>query len=347
MYRRKIILFISLLGIAFGGYFIFYFYQVFFWNNTAFNNESTYVFIDNDDNIDSLSKELIPLLKSVDQFRVAAIKKGYANRVRSGKYKLEKGMGNNEIINLLRSKPLAVTVTFNNQERLEDLAGRIATQIAPDSIELLATFRDPQFLKERGFSELTALCLYLPNSYNLYWESSPEDFREKMWEYYQNYWNEERRAKAQALGLTPNEVSVLASIVKKESVKKEEQPRIAGVYINRLKRGMKLQADPTVIYAIKHASGNFDQIIRRVLLRDLKLDSPYNTYKNTGLPPGPIAMPDLHTIDAVLNAEQHQYLYFVASPSQPGYHLFAKTNQEHNQNKQEYTKWINEQKIYR
>ncbi|MGA0967000.1 MAG: endolytic transglycosylase MltG [Flavobacteriaceae bacterium] len=347
MYRRKIVIAISILGIVLGGSFIYYFYQVFFWSNTAFENDSSYLFIDRDDSLDSLSLNLTPLLKSIDLFRVAAEKKGYATRLRSGKFKLLRGMGNNEIINELRANPLPVKVTFNNQERIENLAGRIAAQIEPDSLSLLEAFLDTEFLSERGFTKQTALCLYLPNTYDLYWHSSAEEFRTKIWEFYQQFWNEERRAKAKSLRLTPIQVSILASIVVKESVKKEEQPTIAGVYLNRLKKGMKLQADPTVIYAIKEAKDDFDLTVRRVLYRDLELDSPYNTYKVKGLPPGPIAMADLSSIDAVLNAEQHSYLYFVAAPERPGYHLFASSLGEHNQNKLKYTQWLNRQKIFR
>lgn len=347
MYRRKIVIAISILGIVLGGSFIYYFYQVFFWSNTAFENDSSYLFIDRDDSLDSLSLNLTPLLKSIDLFLVAAEKKGYATRLRSGKFKLLRGMGNNEIINELRANPLPVKVTFNNQERIENLAGRIAAQIEPDSLSLLEAFLDTEFLSERGFTKQTALCLYLPNTYDLYWHSSADEFRTKIWEFYQQFWNEERRAKAKSLRLTPIQVSILASIVVKESVKKEEQPTIAGVYLNRLKKGMKLQADPTVIYAIKEAKDDFDLTVRRVLYRDLELDSPYNTYKVKGLPPGPIAMADLSSIDAVLNAEQHNYLYFVAAPERPGYHLFASSLREHNQNKLKYTQWLNRQKIFR
>jgi UPF0755 protein len=164
---------------------------------------------------------------------------------------------------------------------------------------------------------------------------------------YERFWNKRRLGQAKKLGLSPQEVYVLASIVHKESVKKEEQPRIAGLYLNRLRKRMRLQADPTVIFAIKRASGDFEQEIKRVLYKDLKLNSPYNTYKAKGLPPGPISMPDLSAIEAVLNPEQHDYLYFVASPSKPGYHLFAKTLAQHNRNKKEYVNWINKQRIYR
>ncbi|MGA0896492.1 MAG: endolytic transglycosylase MltG [Flavobacteriaceae bacterium] len=347
MYRRKLFLLISILGIVLGLFFVFKFYQTFFWSNTQFENDFSYVFVDRDDTIDSLTLQMKPLLKSTKNFLIAAEKKGYAQRVRSGKYRIQKSMGNNDIINILRSERLTTKVVFNNQERIEDLAGRIAEQIEADSLSLLNSFLDPVFLEEAGFTEDNALAMYLPNTYEVFWDTTPENFRNRMLKYYQSYWNENRKNKVKSLGLTPVEAVILASIVQKESVQVEEQNRIAGVYLNRLKKKMKLQADPTVIYAMKKATGDFQQVIKRVLYKDLKLNSPYNTYKVKGLPPGPITMPDLRTLEAVLHPEQHNYLYFVAAPEKIGYHLFASSLAEHNRNKKKYTSWLNNQKIYR
>ena len=347
MYRRKLFILLSLLGAGVGLFFVFKFYQLFFLSNTQFENESSFIFIDRDDTIDSLAFQLTPLLKSTDRFVAAAEKKGYAQRVRSGKYSIRKGMGNNDIINTLRSQRLTSKLVFNNQERLEDLAGRVAQQIEADSLELLTAFRDPVFLAESGFTEENVLTMFLPNTYDMFWDVDPKEFRKRMLDYYTRFWNETRRAKASKMNLAPIEVSILASIVQKEANQKEEQNRIAGVYLNRLRSGMKLQADPTVIFALKKASGNFDQVIKRVLYKDLQLNSLYNTYRYLGLPPGPIVMPDLSAIEAVLNAEEHAYLYFVASPEKPGYHLFAKDLEAHNRNKKVYTRWLNKQKIYR
>jgi UPF0755 protein len=346
MYKRKLLVVISLIGVLIGAYFVVQFYQIFFWSNTTFNNEASYVFIDRDDTIDSLEVQLLPLLKSVDRFLLAAEKKGYVSRIRPGKYKLVPEMGNNELINVLRSQRQTVSVVFNNQERLEDLAIRVADQIEPSAKELLETFKDKNFLKEHGFTEENALSMYLPDSYNVFWDATPEDFRSLMLKNYKRFWNKNRITKAKQQDLTPNEVYILASIVHKESVKKEEQHRIAGLYLNRLKKRMRLQADPTVIFALKRASNDFDLQIKRVLYKDLQINSPYNTYKIGGLPPGPITMPDLSAIEAVLNPEQHDYLYFVVSPKQ-GVHVFAKDLVQHNKNKKEYVKWVNKMKIYR
>ena len=256
-------------------------------------------------------------------------------------------MNNNEIVNTLRSTNEPVWVTFNNQERLEDLAGRIASQIEADSITLLESMKDSAFLTETGFKDRNALSMYIPNKYQFFWNTSAVEFRDRMKTEYDRFWNENRLAKAKDIGLTPHEIMVLASIVQKETAKVDERPKVAGVYMNRIKKGWKLEADPTVIYALKDQHKNFDTIIKRVLYADLKIDSPYNTYKYKELPPGPITMPDISSIDAVLNYEKHDYFYFVANVQNFGYHKFAKTLSQHNANKREYVRWINQQKINR
>lgn len=347
MYRRKIILFICLLGVGIGLFFIFRLYQIFFWSNTAFENEYSYVFIDRDDTIDSLKLGLNPFLKSTVDFYKAAEKKGYTKRILPGKYRIKKGMGNNEIINILRSEKLVTRIVFNNQTRLEDLVGRLSIQIEADSLELLTAFQDSIFLADKGFNKKNALTMYIPNSYDVFWDITPADFRKRMLDYHDLFWNEKRIVKARALKLNQKEVYILASIIQKESVQLKEQNRIAGVYLNRLKLGMKLQADPTVIFALKNEADDFLRVIKRVLYKDLDFKSPFNTYLYGGLPPGPITMPDISAIDAVLYPEEHNYLYFVASPLKPGYHLFAKNLKEHNKNKKVYTRWLRKQKIYR
>jgi UPF0755 protein len=240
-----------------------------------------------------------------------------------------------------------VSLAFNNQERLENFAGRVGSQIEPDSLELLNTFRDSIFLKENGFNEENVLVMFIPNTYDIYWNTSAEKFRDKMIKEYNKFWNKERTAKAAAQGLTPIQATILASIVHKESVKKDERPRIAGVYLNRMRLEMPLQADPTVIFAIKKKSNDFNQVIKRVFYNDLFLNSPYNTYKNIGLPPGPIAMPDITALEAVLNPEKHNFIYFCASVDRFGYHEFAATLPEHNVNAKKYSDWINSQGVQR
>lgn len=347
MYIKKILLFIVLAGLVVGGFFAYTVYSAIFDPNTGFNNEEAFVYIPSDADFESVKEVLQPLLSDMESFEQIAKRKGYASNIKAGKYAIQKGMNNNEIINTLRSRNLPIKLSFNNQERVQDLAGRIAQQIEADSVSLLRAFQDPEFLRANGFDEDTQLAMYLPNSYEFFWNTSAEKFRDRMLTEYKAFWNASRLEKAERLRLSPNEVTALASIVHKETAKVDERPRVAGLYLNRVRKRMFLQADPTVIYAIKKSTGNYDTIIKRVLYRDLEIDSPYNTYKYTGIPPGPITMPDISAIDGVLNAEKHDYLYMVANVKNFGYHKFAKSLAQHNQNKVQYIRWINEQNISR
>ena len=189
--------------------------------------------------------------------------------------------------------------------------------------------------------------MYVPNSYEFFWNTNAEQFRARMLKEYKRFWNASRLAKAAQLEMNPLEVVSLAAVVHKETAKVDERPRVAGVYLNRLRNNMLLQADPTVIYALKLHAGDFNQVIKRVLYKDLELDSPYNTYKYAGVPPGPITMPDITAVDAVLNAEKHDFYYFVANVERFGYHKFAKSLAQHNRNKVQYVRWINQQNINR
>ncbi|WP_304131838.1 endolytic transglycosylase MltG [Mesonia mobilis] len=347
MYIKKIILIISLLGVVALGIFSYFIYDSIFSPNTNFTSATEEVFVETDAAYRDVIQQLRPLVKDIESFDAIARKKGYANNLKPGRFILKKGMNNNEMINTLRSQNQPVSLVFNNQERLEDLAGRIAMQIEADSLSLIETMQDSTFLAENNFKPETALAMYIPNQYQVYWNTSAETFRNRMLKEYQRFWNEERKAKAKEIDLTPNEVYTLAAIVQKETAKVDERKRVAGVYMNRYNRGIKLDADPTVIYAVKKKNNDFDTVIKRVLYKDLETDSPYNTYKYAGLPPGPIAMPDISAIDAVLNYEDHDYYYFVANPEKPGYHKFAKTLRQHNNNRQAYVRWINKMGINR
>lgn len=347
MYIKKILLIIVLLGAVGMGAFAWYVYNTAFSGNTAFNNKEAHVYIATNATIDDVVAELEPLIRDTESFYAVANQKKYASNVKPGHFIIKKGMTNNDIVNVLRSRNIPINIKFNNQERLEDLAGHISKQIEADSISLLEAMRDPQFLKEVGLNEDTALSLYIPNTYEFYWNSSAETFRNKMKTEYERFWNESRKQKAKDLNLTKEQVMSLAAIVQKETAKVDERPRVAGVYINRLKTGMLLQADPTVIYALKRESGDYNQIIKRVLYVDLEIDSPYNTYKYAGVPPGPITMPDISSIDAVLNPEKHEFYFFVADVTNFGYHKFARTLAQHNVNKVEYVRWVNSQGLKR
>ncbi|WP_430966212.1 endolytic transglycosylase MltG [Spongiimicrobium sp. 2-473A-2-J] len=347
MYIKRILLIIVLLGLVAGGVFSYKVYTAVFSPNTNFNNDEAYIYIKSDANFEEVESLLSDRLKDVSTFRAVAGKKGYTANIKGGKYAIKKGMNNNEIINTLRSGNIPVRVSFNNQETLANLAGRIAQQIEADSVALLRAFNDADFYRSKGFTEANKLAMYVPNSYEFFWNTTAEGFREKMLKEYNSFWNPARLEKSGSIGLTPLEVSTLASIVHKETAKVDERPRVAGVYLNRLRKNILLQADPTVIYALKLHNGDFNKVYKRVLYKDLELDSPYNTYKYAGLPPGPIAMPDISAIDAVLNAEKHDYYYFVANVEKFGYHKFAKTLAQHNRNKAQYVRWINGQNINR
>ena len=321
-------------------------YNNYYKPNTSFEDESIFLFVMEDDSLafkDSISK----YIKSEKTFFKVAEKLEYLENKKTGRFKIDKNIGNKDIVNSLKFNNTPVNVTFNNQERVEDLAGRVSKQIYEDSTSLLSAFIDKEFLQNNGLDEKNILSIFIPNSYNIYWNTSSEDFRDRMLAEYNKFWNKDRSKKAQKLGLTKLEVISLASIVQIESKRNDERPRVAGLYINRLKKNMRLQADPTVIYTIKEYYKNFDTIIRRVLYRDLELESEYNTYRVAGLPPGPITMPDISAIDAVLNYEKNNYLFMVADPSNRGYHLFASNLSEHNRNRRAYIRWINSRGIYR
>ncbi len=328
-------------------FFSYYVYTSVFSSNTSFTEAQQNLFLPTGATYQTVLDSIEPLLIDVKSFNAVAEKKGYPGNVKAGRFVLDKDMNNNELVNTLRSGNTPVNVSFNNQERLENLAGRISSQIEADSASLVTAMKDAEFLLEHDFSEKTGLAMYIPNRYEFFWNTSAEDFRSRMFEEYERFWNSQRIEKAQKIGLTPTEVTVIASIVQKETSKIDERSKIAGVYLNRYKNGWKLDADPTVIYAIKHETQNFDTIIRRVLYKDLKIDSPYNTYLYKELPPGPITMPDISSIDAVLDYEEHDYFYFVADVKNFGYHKFAKNLAQHNRNKQEYIRWINQQGVRR
>ena len=322
-------------------------YRDIFSDNTRFSENEVYVYIPSDATYDQVKEIVRPYIKDMNRFDIVANKKAYPQREdKSGKFLFKNGMNSNEIINSLRQN-VPVNLAFNNQERLENFAGRIGSQIEADSLSLMTAITDTPFLTENGFTRENVLCLFVPNSYEFFWNTSAIKFRDKMAKEYRKFWNTDRLEKAKQLNLTPIEVGILASIVHKETVKNDERPIVAGVYLNRLHKGMKLEADPTVIYAVKLLSNDFDQVIKRVLNKDLVTDSPYNTYKYEGLPPGPIAMPDITALDAVLNPAQHNYIYFCASVTRFGYHEFAVTPAQHEANRQKYVAWISQQGIKR
>jgi len=325
---------------------VFNYYKTYYSENTNFDEESIFLYVKSGSGLNNFKKQITPLLKDSVTFFNAAYKTKYFLNIKAGRYEIKKGFSNKEIINTLKFQNKPVKVTFNNLERIENLASRISNFIEPDSLSLMNSFNDVNFLNENNLNSESIFSIFLPNTYEFYWNTSADQFRDKMYNQFKSYWTEAKKEKARSLNLSPIEVSVLASIVQRETPKVDERPTISGVYFNRLKKNMKLQADPTVVYTIKEKKG-FDTKIRRVLYKDLKIKSPYNTYIHKGLPPGPIYMPDFSSIESVLNLENHKYLFFVADVKRPGYHMFASTNREHNKNKRQYTNWLRKNKIRR
>ena len=321
-------------------FFVVVVYIKFFTSDTNFEKSELYVEIPTGSKYQDVEKILSPLIKNMSDFEFIAKRRSYPKNVKAGRFLIKRGMSAFQLVATMR-RNIPVKLAFNNQERLENLCERLSSQIEPNTKKLLNTFRDSIFLQKNGFNKETVFAMFLPNTYEVYWDISAEKFRTKMLNQYNRFWTKERIAKATALNLTPVQVITIASIVHKESVKKSERPTIAGVYLNRFLKGMPLQADPTVIYALKMRDNNFDQIIKRVLYNDLFIKSPYNTYVNIGLPPGPISMPDVDAIDAVLNPEKHDYLYFCASVEKFGYHVFAATYEQHQVNAKKYSDWLN------
>lgn len=275
-------------------------------------------------------------------FRKVADLKKYTQNVKPGKYRIEKGMSNNDLVNLLRSGVQEeVVVTFNYARTKEKAAGLICSKLEADSAEFVGLLNDPILCKENGFTKENIGALLIPNSYNFYWNTNAEQLYARLLKEFKRFWNEDRLAKAKKIGLSPQEVSILASIVVSETSKKEDAPIIAGVYLNRLRKGIPFQADPTLIFA----TGDFT--IKRVLNKDKKVDSPYNTYKYTGLPPGPIYISPARYLDHVLNYKKHDYLFFCAKEDFSGYSNFARTNAEHNRNARKYRNALNKKGVMR
>lgn len=281
------------------------------------------------------------ILENEKAFVWVAKKKDYDKAIKPGKYVFDKGMNSNVLVNMLKAgNQIPVIITFNNLRFMEDLAGKVSKYIAADSTELINYMKNPAVIAEYGFNEHSFHAMFIPNSYEMYWTTTPEQFVSRMGAEYKRFWNDKRKAEADSLGLTPVQVITLASIVQEETIKADEKPIVAGLYLNRLNKGMLLQADPTV----KYAWGTFN--IKRILNSHLAIDSPYNTYKYAGLPPGPINFPEVSSIEAILHADRNKYIYMCAREDFSGYHNFARTLAEHNANAERYRSALNENKIF-
>ncbi len=321
-----------------------YYNKIYIDNTQIMTGKKFYLYIptgaDYNNVIDSLTKYKV--LKNKESFIWLSEKKKY-KKIRPGRYEITNGMSNNQLINMLRAglqKP--VKLTFNNIRTKEELAGKISKILEFDSLSLLNLLNNQDFLKPYNFTPETVISMFIPNTYEFYWNSSPESFFKKMNKEYKKFWTKERLAKAKKMNMSPLQISTLASIVQAEQSRhNDEKAKVAGLYINRLKKGMLLQSDPTIVYAI----GDFS--IRRILNKDKEIDSPYNTYKYKGLPPAPINLPEISSIDAVLNYEKHSYIYMCAKEDFSGYHNFSKTIAQHNIYARRYQRALNQKKIWR
>lgn len=341
----KVLISITLILIITGGIAAYRLYHAIYEPNIFLGErKTTHIFIPTGSNFNDVKAILYEngMILNTNTFEWLAEKKNYRNHIHPGRYLIHEDMGNNELINLLRSgNQDPVRLTFNNIRLKEELAGNIARQIEADSLTIIRLLNDPEVLKKYELTPQTAKLLFIPNTYEFFWNTSAEQLLERMYREYNTFWNEERLKKAERINLTPLEVGTLASIVQAETSRPDEYSKVAGVYINRLKRNMPLQADPTVIYAV----GDFS--IRRVLNRHLEIDSPYNTYKFAGLPPGPITLPETRVLDGVLNYQQHDYLFFCARDDFSGYHAFARTYSQHLANARRYQNALNQRRIMR
>ncbi len=282
------------------------------------------------------------IVKDTATFYWAAENMNYLNRVKPGRYHLHEGMSNRKLINMLASGTQEpVTLAFHNLRLKEQFAGFVSKKIEPDSVSILRLLDSTSYVQQYGFTTENVYTMFLPNSYQLYWNTTPEKFFKRMYANYEKFWTPERKQKAEAINLTPIEVSILASIVDAEALHDDEMPAIAGLYLNRLKKGMKLEADPTVIFAEN------DFTIKRVLSRYLSINSPYNTYLHTGLPPGPIMMPSVNAVNSVLDYQKNDYIYMCAKADFSGYHAFATNMADHLVNAHKFQQALNDRNIKR
>ena len=345
---RKIILGSTFFLLLVGVVVVWYGYKQTFTPNISCQDEGCEVFIPTGSDFDDVLAVLdsSQVLQDISSFeRLAKIKK-YPARIMPGRYILQDGMDNNQLINLLRSgNQTPVQVTFNNIDHFEELAGVISNQIEADSIELVTLFRSDSAARSFGFQSETFSAMFIANTYEFYWNTDATGFVNRMAKEFNRFWTDSRRSKAKDLNFQQSEVVTLASIVEKETVQPDEMPMVAGLYLNRIRKKWPLEADPTVIFAIEEAYP--DTQITRVLKSDLKYPSPYNTYLNSGLPPGPIGFPSIRAIDAVLNASDHEYMFMCASVDKPGYHKFAVTYNQHLKNSREYHRWLDARRVMR
>lgn len=323
--------------------FLYFIYILFAPNFFPGNDKKNYLCIPDSSNFEDVVTILNKQVKvgNTLAFRQVAGLLQYGAKIRSGRYELKSGMNNFQLVRILRSgRQTPVQLSFNNIRTKEQLAARLGSQLMADSVSILTLMNDTVFLSHYGLNPNTAIALFIPNTYEVFWNINATELFERMKKEYTNFWTEERKAKAAAIPMTLVEVSTLASIVEEETNNKTDRPKVAGLYINRLKTDMPLQADPTLKFAV----GDFG--LKRLTLKQILFISPYNTYRNHGLPPGPIRVASKKGIDAVLNYAHHNYIYMCASETLNGEHKFAVTWEEHSRNAKNYQQKLNQLNIH-
>lgn len=321
----------------------------YFFSSMSAKDTTEYVYIDNDDNIDSVTVKLekISTPHAISAFKMLAGYSKYAENIRTGRYAIEPGEGAAVTFRRLKNGlQTPVNLTIPSVRTVERLSAQLSEKLMIDSATICKALKDEKTCKELGFDTTTVICMFIPNTYDIYWNTSAENLLKRMKKEYSRFWDEERMARAANIGMSPTEIMTLASIVDEETANDQEKPMVAGMYCNRLKLrnseypdGMPLQADPTIKFAWKR----FD--LRRIYNKLLNIDSPYNTYRRTGLPPGPIRIPSIAGIEAVLNHTKHDYLYMCAKEDFSGTHNFARTYEEHMANARRYTQALNQRGI--
>jgi UPF0755 protein len=340
-FKKFIIALVVIIILSLAGTGIFYYLRYF---GPNVSDKKDYLYIHTGSTFNDVYSTIIKdgIVKDTTTFMWAAHNMNYPNRVKPGKYRLTPGMSNRSLINMLKAgNQEPVKLAIHNIRLKEQFAGFLAKKLEPDSVAMLRLLDSTAFVEKYGFTTENVYTMFIPNSYEFYWNTTPEKFFERMYANYQKFWTPERKAKAAAINLTQQQVSILAAIVDAEALHDDDMPAVAGLYLNRLKKGMKLETDPTVIFAV----GDFT--IKRVLRKDLMKDSPYNTYMYAGLPPGPIMMPSVNAINSVLDYQHNDYLYMCAKEDFSGYHNFANNETQHRINARKFQDALNQRHIYR
>lgn len=306
--------------------------------------KTVYIYVDRDDTADSIYNKVktIGRANNFTGFDLMARYRDYSKKLHTGRYAIQPGDNVYHVFSRLsRGYQAPINLTIGSVRTLDRLARSVGKQLMVDSTEIASQLFDSLYQQSLGYAPQTMACLFIPETYEVYWDMSVNDFYERMKKEHAKFWNEERLNKAKSIGMTPEEVCTLASIVEEETNNSEDKRMVAGLYINRLHAGMPLQADPTVKFALQ------DFGLRRISNEHLRIQSPYNTYVNTGLPPGPIRIPSTKGIDSVLNYARHNYIYMCAKEDFSGTHNFAANYTEHMANARKYWKALNERKIFK